>query len=111
MEKMYKKGDIYFIKKTSTTGCEQRGGRPAIIVSNDIGNYYSQTVEVVYLTTQRKKLLPTHVVICSSPIKSIALCEQICTVDKSRIGDYKGHLTEQECESINAALKISLNIE
>ena len=38
-----------------------RGGRPAVIISNDIGNNAGPVLEIVYLTTQEKKPLPTHV--------------------------------------------------
>lgn len=36
-----KRGDIYFITGIEATGSEQGGERPAVIVSNDIGNKYA----------------------------------------------------------------------
>lgn len=59
-----KRGEIYYINRTDATlqsGSEQYTGRPAIIVSNDKNNEFSTTAEVVYLTTQPKRNLPTHV--------------------------------------------------
>ena len=61
-----KRGDIWYVSKDNYTGCEQAAGRPAIIVSNEKNNACAETVEVVYLTTQPKKDLPTHVLIRSS---------------------------------------------
>ena len=59
-----KRGDIWYIESGyNTVGSEQRPGRPAIVVSNDRNNEYSSTLEVVYLTTQPKHDLPTHVTI------------------------------------------------
>lgn len=57
-----KRGEIYYIESTyRETGSEQRGGRPAVIVSNDKNNENSEVVEVVYMTTKPKNDLPTHV--------------------------------------------------
>lgn len=55
-----KRGDIWYVSKGNYTGCEQAAGRPAIIVSNEKNNACAETVEVVYLTTQPKKDLPTE---------------------------------------------------
>ena len=42
-----KRGEIYYIESTyRETGNEQRGGRPAVIVSNDKNNENSEVVEV-----------------------------------------------------------------
>lgn len=95
MDNFYR-GDIYYIEPYQTEGSEQRAGRPAIIVSNDMANKYSPVVEVVYLTTQPKLDMPTHVTIRSAARESTALCEQITSVSKSRIGDYVSTLTEDE---------------
>jgi hypothetical protein len=46
-----------------TTGSEQGGVRPVMIISNDIGNRYSPTVIVAAVTGQSKKYLPTHAVL------------------------------------------------
>ena len=35
------RGEIYYIHETEGTGSEQTGGRPGIIISNDIGNRVS----------------------------------------------------------------------
>lgn len=107
-----KRGDIYFITRGYTEeGSEQRAGRPAIIVSNDKCNENSNVLEVVYLTTQPKNDLPTHVDIRSAPQNSIALCEQINSIFKDRFGDYLGTCTEYEMTMIDAALAISLDLK
>lgn len=107
----FKRGDIYYIGGGLTTGSEQRPGRPAIIVSNDKGNATSQTVEVVYLTTQTKHDLPTHVVIRSMDRESIAICEQITTVATERIGNYKGRVTDTEMANLEIAMLVSLDLQ
>ena len=107
-----KRGDIFYIARgnSNTIGSEQYPDRPAIIVSNDKCNEHSPCVEIVYMTTQEKNPLPTHVdVMCHVP--SIALCESVNTVSKERIGNYIRSLTDEEMNAIDDALVISLGIE
>ncbi len=106
------RGDIFFIKKGTgqVQGSEQDGDRPGIIVSNDIGNKFSPVVEVVYLTTQKKTSLPTHVRI-KCAVMSTALCEQIDTVSKDRLDTYVRSCTQEEMAEIDKALKISIGID
>lgn len=55
--------------------------------------------------------MPTHVRITSAPRESIALCEQINSVDTERIGNYCGHLTDKEMSEVDRALAVSLGID
>lgn len=80
------------------------GGRPAVIVSNDIGNNAGLVLEVVYLTTQEKKPLPTHVRINSSRYPSTVLCEQIATINKEKVGKYIGQCSMAEMKRIDEAI-------
>ena len=105
-----KRGDIWYIESGYSTGSEQRPGRPAVVVSNDLNNVHSTTVEVVYLTTQPKRDLPTHATIHSMSRDSIAICEQITTVAVERIGNYRGCVTDAEMEDIEAAMQVSLGL-
>ena len=106
-----KRGDIYFIKSTyREEGSEQRGDRPAVIVSNDKNNEHSEVVEVVYLTTKPKTDLPTHVFTTSALSPSTILCEQIYSVSKQRVAEWIGELTENELQALDKALAISIGI-
>ncbi len=107
----YKRGDIYYVEPCYSVGSEQRAGRPAIIVSNNMNNKYSNTLEVVYITTQPKKDMPTHVMVYGTGRKSTAICEQIHTVDYRRLGNYCGCCTKQEMEAIDNALKVSIGLD
>ena len=107
-----RRGDIWYIASNyATVGSEQRAGRPAVIVSNDRNNRSSQTVEVVYLTTQPKRDLPTHVTIRSIGRESTALCEQVTSIAVKRVGDYICHVSDAEMAGIESAMMISLGIE
>ena len=108
-----KRGEIYYIERyrNEESGSEQHAGRPAIIVSNDKNNEFSETVEVVYLTTQPKNDLPTHVEIRSTARASVALCEQVTTVSVSRVGEYVGTCTSIEMRMLETAIAISLSLD
>ena len=106
-----KRGQVYYIRRAyDTVGSEQWSGRPGIIVSNDSANSHSRTIEVVYLTTQPKADLPTHVTIRSLARESTALCEQISSVAAERLGDLLGTITDSEMQRLEAAMMDSLGI-
>jgi len=110
MRNYVKRGDIYFVAGGAVTGSEQGGDRPAIIVSNNVGNKHAPIVEVVYLTARKKTRLPTHVYINSSKRPSIALCEQVTTIDKSRLERRFGRVTAKELRAIDRAIARSLGL-
>ena len=61
---MYKRGDVYMMDLNPYSGSEQGGIRPAIVVQNDDGNFYSNVLLVVPLTTQiKKRNMPTHFIL------------------------------------------------
>ena len=72
----------------SYNGSEQHADRPAVVVSNNKNNENSNVVEVVYMTTQPKTDLPTHVTIRSTGRISTVLCEQVYSVSTERVGTY-----------------------
>lgn len=104
------RGDIFYIMQGSYVGSEQKSGRPGIIVSNDLANKHSPNVEVVFLTSQEKKALPTHVEVIAR-VPSIALCENIQTVSKERLSDFIRSCTTSEMKAVDNALLCSLGIE
>ena len=113
--KNIRRGDIYYVRGClDAVGSEQKANgksRPAIVISNNVGNKYSKIKQVVYITTKNKNDIPTHVVINSAKYTSIAICEQIFSVSDERIEKYVGHCTEEEMEKIDKALMISIGLD
>ena len=112
---IFKRGQIYYIKNpeySQVTGSEQTPGRPAVIISNDIGNGKSPVLEIVYLTTKEKKPMPTHtsVLVPSTGIVSTSICEQIFTVSKERAVRYLGQCTQKEMDDIDNAILVSIGL-
>ena len=109
----FRRGDIYYVQFGNTsTGSEQHGDRPAGIIQNDVGNTYAPTLIVVPLTsnTEKKVTQPTHCLLENEGLSmsSMALAEQIFTIDKSRALKYLGHLTPEEMRRVDDAVRISL---
>lgn len=105
------RGDIFYVNSfVPTVGCEQRPGRPGVIVSNDANNRASRTVEIVYCTTREKPNLPTHTIIHSTAVESTVLCEQITTISIDCIGTYIGRCTAAEMEAIDKCLIESIGL-
>ena len=104
-----KKGDIFWIENSRGAGSEQIGTRPALVVSNDMGNQNAPVVTVVWLTSQKRKPLPTHCEVKAFE-RSIALCENVTTVSKERMGGYIRTATQEEMENVDQCLRIALGL-
>ncbi len=106
------RGDVVMVDLGTRFGREQGGIRPAIVVQNNIGNYCGDTTIVAPLTASKKNNigLPTHVVGIQLEKESIALLEQIVTIDKRRIICVLDHLDEQKLEDVDKKIKVSLGL-
>lgn len=113
---MYKRGEIWLcdLGEKDIKGSEQGGKRYCVIISNDIGNYYSSVVSVTFITSRDKdkhknKMQPTHTpIMLHKP--SLVLTEQLQTISKDRLCKFYRKATEEEMERIDKCLKISLGL-
>lgn len=115
MTMIVKRGDIFYADLSPVVGSEQGGIRPVIVIQNDVGNKYSPTVIVAAITSQiNKAKLPTHVEISSEEYglnrDSVVLLEQIRTLDKRRLKEKIGHITEKDMKKVDQALLISMSL-
>ena len=117
---MCRRGDIYYadLGERQNTSI-QDGIRPVVIVSNDMANRHSPVITMIPLTgrIQKKRALPTHVLIPQSvatglSTASLALAEQVTTISKDRLLDYRGRITNPHImDAIDRAIKIQLGVE
>ena len=115
MERIIKRGDIYYAELNPVIGSEQGGTRPVLIISNDIGNKHSPTVIIAPITSRvhTKAKLPTHTLIKDFDgldKNSIILFEQIRTIDKQRLREYLGTLDRRFIHCADKALAISIGL-
>ena len=113
-KKQIKRGDIYFINLGQGYGSEQGGRRPCVVIQNNTGNKFSPTVIVAIITSKMsKRKLPTHVNIdtsCGLKVESCILLEQIQVIDKKRLNNRVGSLSDEDIKRVDKALKISLGL-
>lgn len=108
-----KRGELYYADLSPVIGSEQGGVRPVLVVQNDVGNKYSPTVIAAAVTSKMNKAkLPTHIELSANAYglirDSVVLLEQIRTIDKRRLKERIGLLSEQTMSKVDDALLISL---
>ena len=113
--KQIKRGQIYYADLSPVIGSEQGGHRPVLIIQNDIGNRYSPTIIAAVITSRHTKAnLPTHVWLnaeCGLPKDSMVECEQVRTLDKKRLKEFMGTVSQEVMKEIDMAIKISLGVK
>ena len=108
-----KRGEIYFAKLESPIGSSViRCKRPVLIISNDTSNHSSGLVNIIPITSQRKKQLPVHVDLNGYGLSkgSIAIAEQILTIDKCNLIYYIGTVDEKKMKEIADAVETQLSL-
>ena len=115
MNRIIRRGNLYYAELNPVIGSEQGGNRPVLIIQNDIGNQYSPTMIVATVTnrTSHKNYLPTHVRLSKVPMlrkDSIVLLEQIRTIDRKRLGEFIGSLNDTMMKQVDYALAISVGL-
>jgi len=109
------RGEVYYADLSPVIGCEQGGTRPVGIVQNNVGNRHSPTVIAAAITSKQDKTsLPTHISVkgesCGLAKDSVVLLEQIRTIDKQRLREKTGRLSNEDIIRLNNALNISFGL-
>ena len=110
-----RRGDIFYADLSPVVGSEQGGLRPVLIVQNDVGNKYSPTVIAAAITSKMTKArLPTHIGVYAGEVgllkDSVILLEQIRTIDKARLKEKMGHLSDKQMNDVNSAISVSFGL-
>jgi len=108
-----KRGELYYADLSPVVGSEQGGVRPVLIIQNNVGNKYSPTVIVSAITSQiNKAKIPTHIELPAKDFglikDSVVLLEQLRTIDKKRLKEKIGELSDLKMQSVDNAILISL---
>ena len=91
---------IFLASLDPSTGSEQAGKRPVLIISREQINQLLPVVNVIPLTSKKSDstIYPNEVLLPANlaglRVDSIALCYQIRTLDKSRLGRDFGELVD-----------------
>ncbi len=108
------RGEVWTVNFSPGRGSEQRGVRPALVIQNDVGNQYAATTIVATITSQIK-IYPVTVPLRKGDADltkpSMVNLTQILTVDRGRLRKRIGRLSADQMDRVNAALRISLELE
>jgi mRNA interferase MazF len=104
-----RRGEVYQVSLDPVVGSETGKTRPAVVLQNDLANSSSPTVTVVPISGRVERVYPFQVRIPAGegglPRTSKALCEQIRTVSRQRLGQRLGELPAERLLEIRIALE------
>lgn len=107
-----KRGNIVLCQNINFNKDVQRKLRPYIVISNDIGNKYSNIFIGIPVTKRLKKEgQPTHCEIAINGNTSMVLCEQITTLSQENIIAFYGFVNQEKMKEIENCVMISLDLK
>ena len=96
-----KQGDIVFLDFNPTKGHEQKGNRPAIVISNNVFNKNTKMVIVCPITSNIKEFQTHYVLEDTNIIKGAVLCEHLRSIDyESRNTKFVEHVSDNDLLSV-----------
>jgi mRNA interferase MazF len=96
---------VYWVDLEPTYGSQQRGRRPCLVLTEDAINAARRTVGVIPLSSSPSVAPPIVVAIPSLGANSVALCDQLRAVDKTKISKRISAITAVEMALIEASVK------
>jgi mRNA interferase MazF len=108
------RGEIWLVDFDPTRGREQRGRRPALVVSTDPFNHGPANLVVVVPLTTRERRIPMHI-----PLEppdggvretSFAMCEMVRSVSTGRFVECWGTVERQTLALVEDRLRILLQL-
>lgn len=101
-----KRGSVYWVSLDPAVGSETRKTRPCLILSNNQGNEFSNTIVVAPITSKIKKIYSFEVKVSVDGKQGKVMVNQCRTVDKSRLGKMICALDSEVMEDVNEAIRI-----
>jgi len=104
------RGEVFWVRFDPAEGGEIKKTRPAIIVSNDVSNCVLNRVQVVPVTSNTSKVYPGESLFRLNNKSGKALCNQIRTISKKRLGKKIGKISNEDLLMLENALKLQLDL-
>lgn len=90
---MIRRGDVYLVQFDPVVGSEVGKTRPAVVLQNDLANRSSPTITLIPVSSKADRVFPFQVRVPAGEgglvHASKALCEQIRTVSRDRLIQYR----------------------
>lgn len=103
------RGDVHRLRAPrGARGSEQQGSRYAVVLQSDDLLLSTTFVAPTSQSAPPRSFRPTITVGSES---TQVLVEQTAAVDPNRLGESVGHVSRQELEAINAALRLVLELD
>jgi mRNA interferase MazF len=93
-----------------TRGSEIRKTRPAVVISADALNRARRTVVVVPLSTGPAPRPPIVVATPSAGDASVAVCDQLRAVDRTRLATQQGRLSAGDIRAVEDGIRAVLGL-
>ena len=107
------RGTIVYVRNENASGHVVKGTHPAVMIQNDVGNQYSPTVIVAFLTSKIKRLdMKTHVITQHYDHLRVFIVqtEQMTTIDKRDVLSVVEKLRQEDMARVDAAVRVSLGL-
>jgi mRNA interferase MazF len=103
-----RRGEVWWVNFDPTQGRDIRKTRPAIVLTADALNRARRTVVVVPLSTGPAANPPILVAVLSLGGASVAVCDQVRAVGKTRFLRREGAIAAAELKAVEAGLRAVL---
>jgi mRNA interferase MazF len=105
-----KRGEVWWVDFEPTRGSEIRKRRPAVIITDDDINRVRRTLVVIPLSSSPNPIPPIVVALPSAGEGSVAVCDQLRAVDKSRLSKKIGDLKDAELRNLEKSVRQILSL-
>ena len=105
------RGDVFWIEPDDSRGAVPSYSHPHVVVQDDVFNHSRITTVVVCALTSNlhRANEPGNVLLDAGegnlPKQSVVVVSQVSSVDKARLGEYIGSLSDSRVEQILAGLR------
>jgi len=113
-----RRGEVYWAELAPRSGAEQTGCRPVVVISHDgfnqVPTWRSVIVVPISTSATQARRGPTAVPLPAGagglPKASVALCHQITTLDRSKLTQRLGQLTDDVLHDVETGLRAALGM-
>jgi mRNA interferase MazF len=109
-----KQGDVFWVNFDPAVDAEAKKTRPAVVVSNDINNEHSPIVSIAPITSKVTRVYSFEVELpegtANLPSRSKIMVNQTRAVDKARLVQPVGRLSDTLIAQVKKALKLHCDL-